>query len=77
MAASTVRLPMKVWLCDAPGFPGKTIGSSLFMWLKPQPTTKYSPPGKRLRGLIGGGAHGEGRQRRHTGEEERAQDEQV
>jgi hypothetical protein len=26
--------------------PGKTIGSSLLRWLKPQTTVKYGPPGK-------------------------------
>jgi hypothetical protein len=28
VAAFTERFPMNVWLCEAPGRPGKTIGSS-------------------------------------------------
>jgi hypothetical protein len=38
--ASTSRLPMYVWLCERPGSPGKTIGSSLLRWLNPQPMVK-------------------------------------
>ena len=31
--ASVLVLPMKVWLCEAPGSPGATIGSSSLRWL--------------------------------------------
>ena len=38
VSASTERFPMNVWLCDFPGWPGNTIGSSLLRWLKLQPS---------------------------------------
>ena len=37
---------MYVWLCERPGDPGWTIGSSLLRWLKLQRMAKYEPPGK-------------------------------
>jgi len=37
VSASTERLPMYVWLCDRPGWRGKTTGSSLLRWLKLHP----------------------------------------
>ena len=37
------RLPTKLWSCEAPGRPGKTIGSSGARWLKPQALTKFTP----------------------------------
>jgi hypothetical protein len=38
--ASTARFPMYVWLCDLPGWPAKTIASSLLRWLIPQASAK-------------------------------------
>ena len=35
-------LPKKVWRCERPGWPGKTIGSSNDMWEKPQ-TVRNAP----------------------------------
>ena len=37
------RLPTKVWSCEAPARPGKTIGSSGARWLKRQFSTKLTP----------------------------------
>src|SRR5690348_8243307 len=36
LAALVVVFPMKVWSCDAPGWPGYTIGSSGRWWLTAQ-----------------------------------------
>ena len=41
--AFVVRLPTNVCSCDAPAFPGKTIGSSGARWLKRQLSTKLTP----------------------------------
>ena len=41
--ASVVRLPTNVCWCDAPAFPGKTIGSSGAWWLKVQFSMKLTP----------------------------------
>src|SRR5215207_8466296 len=46
-SAVTLRLPMNVWWWEAPGFPGRAIGSSFDIRLTPHPITKYGPPGKR------------------------------
>src|SRR2546425_134630 len=37
------KLPTKLWSCDLPGWPGKTIGSSGARWLKRQLLTKLTP----------------------------------
>src|SRR3954467_4167550 len=40
--AFVVAFPRNVWSCESPGWPGKTIGSSVLRWLKPQPLTKLT-----------------------------------
>ena len=48
--AFVVVLPTKLWSCDAPGWRGYTIGSSIAIWLKVHEPTKFTPCSARMFG---------------------------
>ena len=48
--ASVDAFPTKLWSCDAPGWPGKTIGSSGARWLKAQLSTWAASSLERVAG---------------------------